>query len=58
MKEGVREIVSNSNNDFIDTVKLASSPIDREDIDTERVKIITHFQEAFPGIMETDLTPL
>ncbi|ANQ29253.1 hypothetical protein BA894_22965 [Vibrio natriegens] len=48
VKEGVREIVSNSNNDFIDTVKLASSPIDREDIDTERVKVITHFQEAYP----------
>ncbi|MDF4662416.1 hypothetical protein P3522_24255, partial [Vibrio parahaemolyticus] len=48
VKVSVREIVANSNNDFIDTVKLASSPIDREDIDTERVKIITHFQEAFP----------
>ncbi|EOX3353863.1 hypothetical protein ACPFTX_002842 [Vibrio cholerae] len=46
--KGVREIASNSNNDFIDTVKLASSSIEREDIDTEKVKIITHFQEAFP----------
>ncbi|HCH0355182.1 hypothetical protein R7P37_06735 [Vibrio sp. 431] len=48
VKEGVREIASNSNNDFIDTVKLASSSIEIEDIDTEKVKIITHFQEAFP----------
>ncbi|EGQ9434250.1 hypothetical protein [Vibrio cholerae] len=46
--KGVREIASNSNNDFIDTVKLASSSIESEDIDTEKVKIITHFQEAFP----------
>ncbi|TOB03207.1 hypothetical protein CGK13_23630, partial [Vibrio parahaemolyticus] len=37
VKEGVREIASNSNNDFIDTVKLASSSIEIEDIDTEKV---------------------
>ncbi|HHG3228932.1 TPA: hypothetical protein ACPVXW_000467 [Vibrio parahaemolyticus] len=47
VKVSVREIVANSNNDFTDTVKLASSH-DREDIDTEKVKIVTHFQEAFP----------
>lgn len=47
VKVSVREIVANSNNDFTDTVKLASSH-DREDIDTEKVKIITNFQEAFP----------
>ncbi|MBJ6907454.1 hypothetical protein, partial [Vibrio cholerae] len=46
--KGVREIAPNSNNDFIDTVKLASSSIESEDIDTEKVKIITHFLEAFP----------